>query len=733
MAQVWRVDPRNSVGALNPPPLQQKPNLKTLEDELHYQVEHCYRRLQQDLDLLHEQVFREVHSALTEELRVVAQRVTEVQNEDRAQLEPVRKSVVQLCEDAEYFRKSAERNAQAAEEAAILAKTEAVEASRKEVGALKAEMAKQQAATGAMLMELQRELAVRLHAAGQELDGRVTAAEAAAQQKMESHLEAFAKMSEELPAKLLEASERQHNELASRTSALEESATQLQARVFEVQEGLQAESLVGEARFRESQAAVAGLEQRQAEELQAALMSVAVRADALDRAGQVSAAELQDQLNGLEALAERAIAEVQHLATECKDGLALAQCSMARSIEWAAEVDVERLLQTGHFEAASPRFSAAGLNQLQLSLRVAQAGGREGETPHTRSKKWAIGVFLRGQGQVTFRLHVAGKNQSFKADFAESKEWGSHKLAVLEHFGDVLPVQLEILEVVAASASDFWPPSISATMRLADAEKVAAREVALFRSSMVRRVEWRVSRISERLAAARSAANSKGDDEALEPIVSPPFAAAGLEGLQLQLYPLGYRPRGEESCGFFLTCPRGVYVKCKAFVGDAIRNFEHQYDDREPYGRGSFCRLSDKVESDDSVLCGIEFVEVRLEQTLQVRHGPFGSLQDQLKVVSNAAIGGVLESIRELKEPGISKEALARQKSRSRAAPYGVAVSERGAASDRGSASPRHPVPGSLAGVKSLPLLLPSVVASHASPPYPLDIPQRGADLMPWR
>jgi len=186
-------------------------------------------------------------------------------------------------------------------------------------------------------------------------------------------------------------------------------------------------------------------------------------------------------------------------------------------------------------------------------------------------------------------------------------------------------------------------------VQMVDAAQIATREVANLRSTMVRRVEWRISRVSERLAAAKEAAVSMLDGEALEPLVSPQFAAAGFEGLQLQLYPLGYRPRSDDACGFFVTCPKGVYMKCRAFVADNVRNFEHHYESREPYGRGSFCRLADKVDADDCVVCGVEFTEVRQEQTTQVRGGPFGNVADQLKLVSNPALNS-MEVVRELRD-----------------------------------------------------------------------------------
>ncbi|CAK9100218.1 Pentatricopeptide repeat-containing protein, partial [Durusdinium trenchii] len=104
-----------------------------------------------------------------------------------------------------------------------------------------------------------------------------------------------------------------------------------------------------------------------------------------------------------------------------------------------------------------------------------------------------------------------------------------------------------------------------------------------------------------------------------------------------------------DSCGFFLVCPKGMYVKCKAFVGDMVRVWDHYYEEREPYGRGNFCRLLDKVENDDSILCGIELQEIRLEQQTQVRGGPFGSVVDEVKLIAQPSTGG-MEMVRELRD-----------------------------------------------------------------------------------
>merc|ERR1719218_400583 len=90
-------------------------------------------------------------------------------------------------------------------------------------------------------------------------------------------------------------------------------------------------------------------------------------------------------------------------------------------------------------------------------------------------------------------------------------------------------------------------------------------------------------------------------------------------------------------------------MKCRAIVGDQVKTFEHQYTEREPFGRANFCRLIDKAGNDDCVVCGIEILDVRQELTTQVKGGPFGSIVDQMKVTLAPSLGS-MEVMRELRD-----------------------------------------------------------------------------------
>ena len=70
-------------------------------------------------------------------------------------------------------------------------------------------------------------------------------------------------------------------------------------------------------------------------------------------------------------------------------------------------------------------------------------------------------------------------------------------------------------------------------------------------------------------------------------------------------------------------------MKFRAFVGDTVRMLEHKYESRGPFGRGSFCRLMDKVDENDSLVCGIELLEIQQELSAKIKANAHGISSDQ--------------------------------------------------------------------------------------------------------
>lgn len=722
---VWAAQPRQK-NDFEPLPVRTSIlGLKTVEQDLQAQVKHIHDKVQGDLDLLHKQVLGEVYNSVAQELQAVAQRLGAQRSEIGAETEGLRAAVASLQQETKSLWSAHEQDT-----------VRSMEALRQAVAKLSEETAAAMASEAATLRQETADLEARVLQAIVEVCDKVEKdgdnSNGEHQHKYEALQKAFAESLEERAEALrqrFESLESSMQELRDETVAevgereklrdtFEQGQARAEAAVARLEETLRGQALVGEARFQESQAALASMEERHRGAIQDALSGASNQSQDKDLRVKY---ELETVKAGLQAdFRERLSVQdrkMQQLNAECLKEVDFAMSGLARSVEWTAHIDAAALERDGRLEINGPEFSAAGLRPLQLQLRLAQEG---------RTHRWSCGAFLRTPGgRVSFRLSVLGRSQHFAAEFGEAREWGSHRLAILERVPAQLTVSLEIIDVAAplprAASGD---SSLVVSSRIVDAAEAAAKETAALRASMVRRVEWRIAKVSERLAAAREAAGRiRGDEDALEPLLSPPFAAAGVAGLQLQLYPLGYRPRGEESCGFFLICPPGMYVKCRAFVGDAVRTFEHHYDTRESYGRGSFCRLGDKIDGEDCVVCGVEILEVRQEHTTQVRGGPFGNLADQLKVVTNPSVAG-MEVVRELREIHSSDKKGGRRQNKAAEVAQKVAM--------RVTAPPVGAASQSLKESKSLPSLLPAVATMNLGG-MNMSPRQKQVDAFKWR
>lgn len=706
---VWNFQPFQTK-PLNPPPLQTRPDLKTLEAELHLQAQHCHDKIREDLDSLHAQVVNDMHTAVSQELAAAAVHIASVQSQAKADLDELRDTVHQLCEEAKYIRTRHEEYTAAGKEANRILAQQCSGALGDEVTSLREEASVLERLLKEQMEQLEKVFTLRMQELETNSRHQIEAAVSTPAPDNSSNPKQDAALADGLRA---EVAERE-----SLTKTVEAAEAVVTEQIAQLQEGLQSHAAVSDARFRESQAAVAELEQRKSKDIDNVETRLTTRCDALEadvwaasrNQTRSSPLEIEDKLADLASLVEERVAQnaedVQRIGDACREELAFAQSAWARIIDWAAEVDIARLENDGKLYVSSPAFSAAGLRSLQLHLRL-QVQAPKGHGDTSARQRWIVGAFLQAPaGDVSFRLQVGGKSLSFAAEFGKAPEWGSQRLTVLDSITQVLNVRLEIMDISApiTGPANFLPSGITLFTKSSDATQAAAREAAGFRSSMVRRIEWRVSHISERVAAARAAANSVGHED-LEPLVSPPFAAAGFEGLQLYLYPLGYRPKGDEMCGFFLLCPKGMHVKCKAFVGDAFRNFEHAYDVREPYGRANFCRLADKADSGDAVVCGVELQEVRMEHTLQIRPGPFGNASDQLKLVSQPPQGS-MEMVREIKENG--GQTAKNEKGNARTM-HGRKQGSHGQGAVNGQNSRMNATKDLQSGSRSLPLLLPHV------------------------
>merc|ERR1719379_762476 len=111
-------------------------------------------------------------------------------------------------------------------------------------------------------------------------------------------------------------------------------------------------------------------------------------------------------------------------------------------------------------------------------------------------------------------------------------------------------------------------------------------------SRMTRRVEWHIEHAGQLLSSFPEG----------EPICSTAFQAAGIDGLQLVLYPSGYTGAKEGYCSCFLYCPGASSLHCWLSVGNQKREAKLCFENGGFYGRTNFCKFEHVVDMASDVV-----------------------------------------------------------------------------------------------------------------------------------
>lgn len=263
----------------------------------------------------------------------------------------------------------------------------------------------------------------------------------------------------------------------------------------------------------------------------------------------------------------------------------------------------------------SPKFFAAGLRDLQFEIKISQP-----------SQELTL-VFLSPKGvQLNVRL-FAGSRRAVKERGHGDKGQIAHRFGKLKQLvsseDDTLRVGVEILESIREISTQI------STSEMDEVEKGSAidlsfegmmtyhrhinhrilpqvrREVEKMRSRMVRRVEWQI----EQGASLPQLFPSR------EPICSPAFDMADIEGLQLVFYPSGYAGSMEGYCSLYLHCPKGVTLRFSLVAGHTKRDSVHTWDLTGAYGRTNMCRFDNSLldAKTNNVLIAVEIDESQQE------------------------------------------------------------------------------------------------------------------------
>lgn len=93
-------------------------------------------------------------------------------------------------------------------------------------------------------------------------------------------------------------------------------------------------------------------------------------------------------------------------------------------------------------------------------------------------------------------------------------------------------------------------------------------------------------------------------------ICSPTFVAAGIESMQLVLYPSGYAGATEHFCSIFLFAPAGATINGFICAGKHKHKIHHTFEMSGAFGRTNFGRFETVVDdADDTVTISLEIVE----------------------------------------------------------------------------------------------------------------------------
>eukprot|EP00933_Yihiella_yeosuensis_P028893 TRINITY_DN22666_c3_g1_i1.p1 TRINITY_DN22666_c3_g1~~TRINITY_DN22666_c3_g1_i1.p1 ORF type:complete len:820 (-),score=174.53 TRINITY_DN22666_c3_g1_i1:93-2552(-) len=303
----------------------------------------------------------------------------------------------------------------------------------------------------------------------------------------------------------------------------------------------------------------------------------------------------------------------------------------------------------------SEKFDAAGTRDLQFELRLypPAASSLGTSSPASPSASWLssggqdceCGLFLWSPGGLQMNLRLFAGEKSITVDREKSSSRGPKgvkKMGLLkDHINpddDTLRVGVEILEAIREmheKAVDIYDnpdrsPELEAEEECPEEPfqggklmcyrninhrilPQVRREVEKLQAKMIRRVEWLVKE-----------ADSLTDVfPHRTPICSPVFSAAGVEGMQLIIYPSGYTDSMEGFLSAFLYCPAGVKLKCHLSAGNQKREISNHFKEAAAYGRTNFCRLDSAVNTDtNTLLIAFEIEDIVQEVTKEMALDP---------------------------------------------------------------------------------------------------------------
>ena len=248
----------------------------------------------------------------------------------------------------------------------------------------------------------------------------------------------------------------------------------------------------------------------------------------------------------------------------------------------------------------SPEFTAAGVRNLQIEFFPC---GRESAT----LDNFCSVFFWCPEGtNIKYELFVGSHRRAPDEDVYETRMGHGHSnfcllAAEIDTKDDSVIVGVDIIDVQKeinfGSGLRVIRPSMTHLM---------SRYTSVIENRHIGRIEWKISKISQRLKNLPKGAS----------MYSPVFSAANIRDMLIEFYPNGNANTLKEGyCALYLRCPEHTTVIVTLIVGEVRKGpISAKFDGNAGKGLPEFCPIGPQIDAaSDTLLVAIELKNPNLD------------------------------------------------------------------------------------------------------------------------
>ncbi|KAF4660796.1 hypothetical protein FOZ61_003758 [Perkinsus olseni] len=272
---------------------------------------------------------------------------------------------------------------------------------------------------------------------------------------------------------------------------------------------------------------------------------------------------------------------------------------LTRRVEWTITGIREQLkVCPKNVSIWSPEFSACGIRNMQLEFFP------QGRETATLDGFCSVFFWCPEGTNIKYQLFVGNHYRAPDEDTYDSRMGHGHSNfclldAEIDQAADSVTVGVDIIDVSRVYEMGRGEIKASRRVHRLSLNSLVRHEVLVVENRDVSLVEWKISKISRRLAAAPRGAS----------LYSPIFTAAGIHDMLLEFYPNGNANTKKDGyCSLYLRCPEGTQIVVTLIVGSYRKGpIMAKFDGSAGKGLPEFCELAEQINKDeDSIVVGLE-------------------------------------------------------------------------------------------------------------------------------